>query len=148
MAGSTTDFSLSRRGRSLHLFHVEHLRFLISMKNACAVTGKQLVEREVEVFVAVDESDFLNAKFGHDLSTRTARGDGRCGIGDHDDASKVFRTLSDRLMDGDAFGAEGESIRKILDIAAAELSAIVALYGCAHKKLRVRRMGVAACGPG
>ncbi len=94
-----------------------------------------MLEREVEVLVAVDESDFLNAKFGHDLSTCTAGGDGRCGIGDHDDATKVFRALSDGLMDGDAFGAEGEPIRKILDIATAELSSIVTFYGSAHKKL-------------
>ena len=129
------------------LFHVEHCHESIAIQDAGAGAGQELIEGEVEMADSIHESDFLDAELGHDLSASTAGGDGRCGIGHNNNADELIGALSDGLMDGDAFGAERESVGKVFDIAAAK-NPTVEVFDCgSYREMRIGCMGVLSCGP-
>jgi hypothetical protein len=83
-------------------------------------------------------------EFRHDLAAGATWADRNIGGRDHGDATKRPLARRHSGSDGHALGAHGEAEAEILDIAAGENGAVLALKGSADGEVRVGRVGIRA----
>lgn len=77
----------------------------------------------------------IEAEFGQHLPTGATWGGGWIGVGHHDGPTEASGSRSDRGKHRRALGADGESVRGVLDIAAGEHVAVLALESGTHPEL-------------
>ncbi len=99
--------------------------------------------------VKIGEDDRnVAAKFPDDLAASAAgRGEGVC-VGDDGDGVEVVFSFGDGFENGDAFGAEGESVGGVFDVASGEDAAGFGAHGGADAKFRKWSVGVFTGGAG
>ena len=97
----------------------------------------------------VDQHEFdIAAEFPEDLAAGSAGRSQSVGIGGDGDAAEFSGAFADRLEDGDALGAEGESVGGVFDVAAGVDAAVDVFKRGADQELGEGREGVEADGEG
>lgn len=112
--------------------------------------GEEVAQDEVRAAVVAAEGDdvHLFVEFEHDLAAGAAGGEGD-GLGAGDDADEGGSgAFDDDAADGDAFGAVGEAVTGVLDVAAGDDVVVVCVDGGADAKLGVGGVGVGLGGAG
>src|ERR1700722_1001561 len=84
------------------------------------------------------------AKFPNQLTAGSAGRSECVGIGDHSDCVETAFALADRFEDRDAFGTDGEAVRRVFDVAAAEDSSGSGAKCGADAEIRISGVGVFA----
>src|SRR6266581_105979 len=113
----------------------------IAQKSRCA---------EIDFYFALEvrhDHGNVPAEFPDELAAGAAR---RCFCDcfrDHRDGVEAALAFADGFEDGDAFGANGEAVSGVFNVAPAEDSAGRGAQRSAHAKIRVRRMRVFPCLP-
>src|SRR6266481_867302 len=82
------------------------------------------------------------AKFPDQLAAGAAGWGQSVGVSHHGNSVEAALAFADGFENGDAFGAHGEAVGRILDIAAAKNSSGSGAQRGAHAKIRVRGMRV------
>src|SRR5712692_3835658 len=85
------------------------------------------------------------AEFPDELAASATGGRQCVGVSDHGDGVEAAFAFADGFEDGNALGADGESVRGVLYIAAAENSTGRSAHRCSHSKIRIWRMSVLSC---
>jgi hypothetical protein len=90
------------------------------------------------------------AEFPDDLAAGAAGRRERVRIGDDSDSVEFMRAfaLGESLENGDAFGAEGQAVAGVFDVAAGEDASGFGSHGSTDAKMGERRVGVVAGGSG
>ena len=84
------------------------------------------------------------AEFPDELAAGAARGSESIGVSDDGNGVEAALAFADGFENGDAFGANGEAVGGIFDVATAEDSAGSGVKGGANAKIRKRRVGIFA----
>src|SRR5215813_3795326 len=74
-------------------------------------------------------------EFPDELTTCAAGSGQRVGVGDNGDGIKAAFAFADGFEDGHTFGAHGETVSGVFDVAAAEDAAGSGSQGCAYAKV-------------
>src|SRR5579862_589230 len=99
--------------------------------------------------VEVGESDLdVAAKLPDNLTAGAAGRSEKLGVGSHGDAAKFARAFRDCFPNGDAFGAYGEAVGRVFDVAAGENAAVFGFERRADQEMGERCVGVLAGGDG
>ena len=112
--------------------------------------GQQLLQGEVlGLPLAVEADDLhLGGELLHHLSAGAAGDAVVLALPGDDDAFEIPMALADGLEDGGAFGADGETVGGVFNVAAGEHRAVAALQRRTHGKMGIGAVGAVQHGNG
>ncbi len=85
-------------------------------------------------------------KLPENLAAGAARRGQFVSVGGHRDTPELARAFGDGLEDGDAFGANGQTVSSVLDVAAGEDPAVLGFNCGAHAEFGKRSVCVGSGG--
>lgn len=89
----------------------------------------------------------VSAEFPKDLAACPTGGCKRIGVRHHSDRIESAFAFGDGLENGDALGAQRQSVGRIFHVAARENAARFRAQRSAHAKIGIGRVGILACRP-
>src|SRR5437899_13010015 len=107
-------------------------------------SGKQFAQLDDLRFALENGHDHakVTAEFPDQLAAGAAGWGQSVGVSHHGNSVEAALAFADGFENGDAFGAHGEAVGRILDVAAAKNPSGRSAQGGANAKIRVRRVGV------